>query len=333
VERRRDPLTGQWRTFASHRQDRTFLPTEGECPLCPTHPGGPVTEIPEPSYDIVVFDNRFPSFMAHPPDPDVASTALYPVTPAAGAAEVIVYADRHELTMSDLGPERITRIVEVWADRYAVLGRRDEVGYVFIFENKGVVIGVTLSHPHGQVYGYPQIPPLALVELEAAKSHLDAYGTCVVCDVVARERAEGVRVVARNRTFIAYVPFAARFPYEVHVTAHRHAASLLDLSDPERADLASLIDIVVRGYDALFDFSLPYVMAMHQAPTDDGGWEAVSHLHIEFTPVHRAPDKLKYLAGSELAAGAFITDLAPEHTAADLRGAVQRSALLERTPT
>lgn len=333
MERRRDPITGQWRTFASHRQDRTFLPAAGQCPLCPTKPGGPPTEIPEPAYDIVVFDNRFPSFVAHPPAPGVASTALYPVEPAAGAAEVVVYSDRHDLTMSDLGPDRITRLVDVWADRYAALGERDEVGYVFVFENKGVVIGVTLSHPHGQIYGYPEIPPLPRAELEAAKAHMDTYSTCVMCDVVARERADGLRIIARNRTFLAYVPFAARFPYEIHVTAHRHAASILDLSDPERADLAGLIDVVVRAYDALFGFSLPYVMAMHQAPTDDGAWQAISHFHIEFTPVHRAADKLKYLAGSELAAGAFVTDLAPEHTAAELRQAVHRTAHPERIPT
>jgi UDPglucose--hexose-1-phosphate uridylyltransferase len=146
----------------------------------------------------------------------------------------------------------------------------------------------------------------------------------VWCDVVAHERAEGLRVVAGNEHWLAFVPFAARFPYEVHLVAQRHATSLLDLTDPERGTLAALLRTVVRGYDALFGFSLPYVMAMHQAPVDDGGWLPVSHLHVELTPLHRTADRLKYLAGSELAAGAFINDTAPEATAAALRASVLR---------
>ncbi|HVL93314.1 MAG TPA: galactose-1-phosphate uridylyltransferase [Acidimicrobiales bacterium] len=326
TERRRDPLTGDWRTFASHRQTRTFLPAGPDCPLCPTRPGGFETEIPAASYDVVVFDNRFPSFTTSPPPPSVTGSALYEVAPARGAAEVIVYSDRHDQTMADLGPERIARIVDVWADRYTELGRRPEVGYVFVFENRGAVIGVTLDHPHGQIYGYPDIPPLVRLELDAGLAHFERHGTCVMCDIVACERMEGTRVVARNRSFLAFVPFAARFPYEVHVTAHRHAASLLDLGDGERQDLAELLDVVVRAYDALFGFPLPYVMAVHQAPTDDGQWQAVTHCHVEFTPIHRTADKLKYLAGSELAAGAFVNDTAPEATAAELRAAVTRSA-------
>ncbi|MDP9401978.1 MAG: galactose-1-phosphate uridylyltransferase [Actinomycetota bacterium] len=327
TERRRDPITGQWRIFATDRQDRTFLPARTECPLCPTLPGHPSTEIPEPSYDVVVFDNRFPSLMASPPAPSVMRTGLYEVEPAQGATEVVVYTDEHSASLGDLSTDRIARVVDVWADRYDQLGRRDEVAYVFIFENRGEAIGVTLHHPHGQIYGYPEIPPVARLELDTALAHLRAHGTCVLCDVVARERADGVRVVARNRTFMAYVPFAARFPYELQVTAHRHATSLLDLTDPERHDLADLLRTVTRAYDALFGFPLPYVMSVHQAPTDDGEWLAVSHLHVEFTPIHRTAEKLKYLAGSEIGAGAFINDTSPEQTAADLRAAVPRSNL------
>lgn len=319
TERRFDPLTGEWRTFATHRQDRTFLPAADACPLCP----GPDGEIPpDAGGDIVVFENRFPSFTRDPPTPSVASTELYPVEPAAGAAEVVVYSDRHDATLADLGPDCIERLVHVWAHRYAVLGARDEVQYVFIFENRGEAVGVTLHHPHGQIYAYPEIPPIARRELEASRRHHDAHGTCVVCDIVAAECADGLRMIAHNRSFLAYVPFAARFPYEVHVTAHRHAASLLDLSDPERRHLAELLDVVVRGYDRLFGFTLPYVMSMHQSPTDDGVWQDVAHLHLELTPLHRSADKLKYLAGSELGAGAFVTDAAPESTAAELRRAV-----------
>jgi UDPglucose--hexose-1-phosphate uridylyltransferase len=181
---------------------------------------------------------------------------------------------------------------------------------------------VTLHHPHGQIYAYPEIPPVASRELEAGRRHHERFGTCVICDVVAAERAAGTRVITRNRSFLAFVPFAARFPYEVHVTSRRHAPSLLDLSDPERHDLAELLHRVVSGYDRLFGFTLPYVMAMHQSPTDDGQWQDVAHIHLEFTPVHRTAEKLKYLAGSEVGAGAFVVDAAPEETAAALRQAV-----------
>ena len=321
TERRYDPVSGEWRMFAAQRQDRTFLPPDEYCPLCPTREGHPPTEIPLPAFDVVVFENRFPALVRSPPAPAVAGSALYPVAPSAGANEVVVYSDDHHLGLAQMGVARIAKVVEVWADRYAELGTRDEVAYVFIFENRGVAVGVTLHHPHGQIYAYPDIPPRVRRELDVAMTHFEDYGTCVHCDVVAREHADKTRVVAHNRSFVAHVPFAARFPYEIHVASLRHAASLLDLTDPERMALAEILQTVLRAYDALFGFPLPYVMSMHQAPTDDGEHQHVSHFHLEFTPLHRTADKLKYLAGSELGAGAFINDTAPEDTAAGLRAA------------
>lgn len=326
TERRRDPLSGEWRTFAVHRQDRTFLPPADLCPLCPTRDPARPTEVAEPAFDIVVFDNRFPALVADPPDPVTASTPLYSTEPALGAAEVVVYTDRHDATLAGLGRDRIRELIEVWADRYRILGTREGIRYVFVFENKGEAVGVTLHHPHGQIYAYPEIPPRVLSHLQEAQRHLEANGTCVVCDVVAREVADEVRLVAQNRTFLAFVPFAPRFPYEVRVVSHRHATSLLDLTDRERDDLAALLAEVLPGYDSLFGFSLPYVMSLHQAPTDDAEWLPVSHLQFEFTPLHRTATKLKYMAGSELGAGAFINDTYPEQTAAALRGAVARAA-------
>lgn len=326
TERRWDATLGEWRTFATHRQTRTFLPSAQACPLCPTRDAQRPTEISRVTYQLAVFDNKFPSLLADPPPPSVPGTALNPVQPAIGATEVVLYSDRHDLTLADMDVEQICRLVDVWADRYAQLGAREEIGYVFVFENKGEVVGVTLNHPHGQVYGYPDVPPRPLRELTHATRHLEEHGTCVWCDQVARERTDGLRVVAANTNFTAYVPFAARFPYEVHVVSNRHATSLLDLTDPERAALARLLKTMLTGYDALFGFSLPYVMSMHQAPTDDRPWLAVSHLHVEFTPLHRSADRLKYIAGSELGAGAWINDAVPEQTADELRAAVARVA-------
>jgi UDPglucose--hexose-1-phosphate uridylyltransferase len=260
-----------------------------------------------------------------PPAPAAAGSELYPVAPSSGANEVIVYSDDHHLGLAEMDVGRIAKIVEVWADRYAELGARDDVAYVFVFENRGVAVGVTLHHPHGQIYAYPEIPPRARRELDVALAHIAAHGTCVYCDVIARERADGIRIVVSDSSFAAFVPFAARFPYEIHVTSVRHAASILDLTDPERRSLAAVLRRVLRGYDRLFGFPLPYVMSMHQAPTDDGEHQHVSHFHIELTPLHRTAEKLKYLAGSELGAGAFINDTAPEDTAARLRAAADEA--------
>jgi UDPglucose--hexose-1-phosphate uridylyltransferase len=331
TERRYDPVTGEWRMFAGHRQGRTFLPAEEHCPLCPTREGRPPTEVPLPAFDVVVFDNRFPSLSAHPSVPSMGPSPLYPVERSAGANEVVVYSDDHQLGLADMEPARIARIVEVWADRYAELGARDDVAYVFVFENRGEAFGVT-PHPHGEIYAYPEIPPRARRELDVALAHIAEHGTCVFCDVVARERSDALRVVAQNRSFLAFVPFAPRFPFEVHVTSLRHAASILDLTDPERLALAEVLREVLQGYDRLFGFPLPYAMSVHQAPTDDGEHQHVSHFHIELTPLHRTAEELKYLAGSELGAGAFVNDTAPETTAARLRAAVSTASSTTGSP-
>lgn len=323
AERRRNPTAAEWTTFASHRQDRTFLPPAEHCPLCPTRDPDAPTEIPRDRYDFVVFENRFPSFTTNAPEPETPAGGVYEVEAARGAAEVVVYSDDHDLKLADMEPERIARLVDVWADRYAELGRRDEVAYVFVFENKGQAMGVTLDHPHGQVYAYPEIPPRPMRELTAALAHFSDHGTCVFCDVVARERLDGVRVVVGNESVVAYVPFWARYPYEVHIVLRRHCASLLDVTHPERLRLAEVLKAVLTAYDRLFGFELPYVMSIHQAPTDDGQWQHVSHLHIELTPPHRTATKLKYLAGSELGGGAYVNDTVPEETAEQLRRALR----------
>ena len=326
TERRFDPTRNEWVTIASHRQERTFLPAKEMCPFCPTTSDEFQTEVPVAGYDLAVFDNKFPSLTPHPPQPSVATSSLYPVAPALGATEVVLYSQEHTGTLAGMDRERVYWIVNLWANRYATLGGRKEIRYVLIFENKGEEVGVTLHHPHGQIYGYPEIPPVPRKELNAAMEHLERSGTCVFCDQVGRERGERVRLVGENRSFVAFVPFAARYPFEVHILSRRHAASLLDLTDPERRLLAEILLQVLRGYDALFGFSMPYIMGIHQAPTDDGEWQAVSHFHIEITPPYRSATKLKYLAGSEFSAGAFLNDTVPEESAARLRKAVRSAA-------
>jgi len=324
-ELRWDPTLGEWVAYATHRQERTFLPPAEYCPLCPTKPGGFPTEVPRESYEIVVFENRFPSFVPDAPEPEGSGNGLTPKAAGRGVCEVVLYTDEHDATLAQLPERRIRQLVEVWADRYRELGTLDFVDYVFIFENKGEAIGVTLHHPHGQIYGYPFVPPRPKRELEAARAHREKTGGCLHCDLLAQEHEEGRRIVVKGDHFSAFVPFYAHFPYEVHVYSRRCVGSIAGLDAEERRDLARTLKRLLVGYDELFGFSLPYMMVMHQAPTDGGDYEGVAHFHIEFYPPNRTADKLKYLAGSETGAGAFIMDALPEETAGHLRAAVARA--------
>lgn len=323
-ELRWDPTLEEWVAYATHRQGRTFLPPKEYCPLCPTEPGGFPTEVPRESYDVVVFENKFPSFSPRTAEPAEPGTDLTPTRAGEGVCEVVLYSDRHEATLAGMNEERICNLVDVWADRYEELGAREEVEYVFIFENKGESIGVTVHHPHGQIYAYPFVPPRPKKELDAARRYRSENGgRCLHCDVLDQEHEDGRRIVAKGDCFTAFVPFYARYPYEVHVYSRACVGSISELGDGERRELARVLKRLLSGYDGLFGFSLPYVMAMHQAPTDGSGHEGVAHFHIEFYPPNRTAEKLKYLAGSETGAGAFIVDALPEKTAAELRRRIE----------
>jgi UDPglucose--hexose-1-phosphate uridylyltransferase len=292
--------------YAIHRQERTFLPAEDHCPLCPTPPGAAgasETEIPFAAFEIAVFENRFPAFES-----------------PLGAAEVVVYTDQHHGSLAALPAERARALMWVWRQRYAELGAREDVEYVLIFENRGVEVGVTLHHPHGQIYAYPFLPPVPALE-RAADKRLEG---CAPCALLRRELREGSRVVYENGEVLAYVPYAARWPYEVHVALRAHRPSLPHCAPVELDSLAAALQALTRGYDALFERPFPYVMVVHQAPTGSAA-EGEGHVHVEFYPPLRTAGKLKYLAGSEQGGGVFIADTLPEESAAALRGAIARA--------
>ncbi|MBU6428748.1 MAG: galactose-1-phosphate uridylyltransferase [Cyanobacteria bacterium REEB65] len=317
-ELRWHPLLREWVVTATHRQDRTFLPPADYCPLCPTQPGGFPTEVPADDYQFVVFENRFPTFQTPPPEPAIAGDEFYPVEPATGICEVVLYSPRHDSSLASCSVADIERLIRVWTDRYRVLGDRPDVDYVYIFENKGEAIGVTLPHPHGQIYAFSFIPPRIQREIDAASSHFERAGRCLLCDILDREVQDGRRIVAENDSWLAVIPFFARYPYETYLMPKAHRDSLLDLSGGERQDMASLLKTILVKFDALWGISFPYMMVMHQAPTD-GIVRPGTHLHVEFYPPMRAPNKLKYLAGCESGAGTFINDTLPEDKAAELR--------------
>jgi len=318
-ELRWHPVLEEWVITATQRQDRTFFPPPDYNPLAPTKPGGFPTEIPRPDYDIVVFQNKFPSLQPHPPAPAVSGTDLTPVRPAVGECEVVVYTPQANATLAELPVEKIEHLIWVWTDRFAALEARPEIHYIFFFENKGREIGVTLTHPHGQIYAYPFVPPRLQTELNAAKKHWDAHGTNLFLDVLAQELEDGRRIVTQNDSFVATVPFFARYPYEVHITARAPGkAALTDFTRAGLRDLATILKTILVKYDNLFGVSLPYIMALHQRPTD-GGEYLHYQFHIEFYPPYRTKEKLKYLAGSEAGAGTYINDTLAEEKAAELR--------------
>lgn len=314
-ELRYDPLTEEWVAMAGHRQGRTFLPPADECPLCPSRPGH-LTEIPAPDYDVVVFENRFPSFSTNPGIYQDAG-GLSEVRPGVGRCEVVCFTAEHSSSFSRLSEGQVGLVMEAWADRTAELSEIPGVEQVFCFENRGSEIGITLAHPHGQIYAYPYITPRTRQQLDAAARHT---GGNLFADILAAERAAGVRVVAANEHWTAFVPAAARYPFEVHVYPHRQVPDLVALTPEERAAFGPLYTGVLRALDGLFGVVMPYVSAWHQAPVREG--RDLAYLHLELFSIRRAPGKLKYLAGSESAMGAFVNDVLPEEAAGMIRSQV-----------
>lgn len=318
---RYDPLVDEWVAVAAHRQERTFLPPPDECPLCPSREDRH-TEVPAADYDVVVFENRFPSFSARSGSETAAPPTPYTqVAPGAGRCEVVCFTDQHDGSFAELPPTRVRTVLDALADRTAHLSADPATAQVFCFENRGVEIGVTLHHPHGQIYAYSFLPPRTRALLAAARRHAQATGgRNLYADVLAAEREAGVRVVAANQHWTAYVPAASRWPYEVHLAPHRPVPDLPALTEAERDAFGPLYLDLLRRFDSLFEGApAPYVSAWHQAPVGED--RDLGHLHLQLFTIRRAPGKLKYLAASESAMGVFINDIPPEQAAARLRAA------------
>ena len=324
-ELRWNPLIGEWTVTATHRQDRTFFPPPGYCPLCPTAPGGFPTEVPAPDYDIVVFENKFPSLQPNPPEPAIEGSGLYPVRPAQGVCEVVVYTPEHNSSLALQPTAQICKLMQVWQDRFNDLNNLDFIEYVFIFENKGEAVGVTLPHPHGQIYAYPFVPPRMAQKVKECREHRTKTGVNLIANILADEKKDGRRIVSENESFTALIPFFARYPYELHIYPNRHAEALTDFSLKELLDLATIFKQVLTAFDKLFAVSFPYIMAMNNRPSDGADYDFFD-FHIEFYPPLRTATKLKFLAGSEAGAGMFINDTLPEEKAAELRNLVEMVA-------
>lgn len=317
-ELRFDPLLDAWVIVAGHRQDRTYHPSREDCPLCPSRPGHP-TEIPADDYHVVVFDNRFPSLSdATVTTPGgTAGDALLATRPGVGRCEVVVFTPDHEASFADLTPDAAALVLAAWTDRTAELSALPSVAQVFCFENRGSEIGVTLDHPHGQIYAFPFVTARTARVLASVRDHARRTGRNLFDDVLAAELQDGRRVVAGNDAWTAFVPHAARWPYEVHLFPRRRVPDLLALDRDERALFPPIyLDLLAR-FDRLFATPAPYIAGWHQAPIGVGRDELA--LHLELLTVRRADGKLKYLAGIESDMDTFANDIAPETAAERLR--------------
>jgi len=315
---RLDPLVDEWVAVNAYRQQRTYLPPSDKCPLCPSTPDF-ASEIPAPDYDVVVFENQFPSFSDRVnPDEITELTELVPVRAGVGRCEVVCFTSDHESSFGALSPGRVRTVIDALADRTTEMSALTGVAQVFPFENRGVEIGVTLHHPHGQIYAYPTVPPRTQAMLTAARRHAQRTGgRSLYADVLAAEQKAQVRVIETNEHWTAYVPAAARWPFEVQVAPHRQAPDIAALTDAERDAFGPLYLNVLRRFDSLFGKPMPYISAWHQAVTGEG--RELGYLHLQLFSVRRAADKLKYLAGSESAMGMFVNDIVPERAAQLLR--------------
>lgn len=304
-------MRGEFVSISASRQDRPFLPPKEYCPLCPSTAAADGTrlasEVPSTGrpYDWAVFENMFPGLS----QADLQHT---------GRCEVVLYSPRHESTLAQESLDQIEGLIAVWQDRCTEIAKDPQIQFIFPFENKGTEIGVTLHHPHGQIYAFNHVPPFIASEYAMAEKHFAEHGECLVCRIARDEISNAQRVVFETGSVVAFIPFAARYPYEVHITTKEHRPLIQQLTPEERRELALTLKTVLMKYDKLFGFPMPYIMAHHQARarhTDCPDY----HWHIELYPPYRTAQKLKYLAGVESGTGFFINDTFPEEKAAELR--------------
>lgn len=326
---RQDILTGDWVSIAAARQNRAFLPPAELDPLAPQTESNP-SEIPS-LYDVAVFENKSPSFgpalaeavgdLPEASDPprgldDLEHLGLGRTRTSVGRCEVVCFSPEREGSFGTQSVTRARTVIEAWADRTAALSALPGVQQVFPFENRGEAIGVTLQHPHGQIYSYPYVTPRTTRLLDS----IDRTAPDLFQRILEFEQ-QGPRVVLRGEHWTAFVPFAARWPIEIHMLPHRHVPDFAALTAAERDELAPLYLRILRGVDAVYDSPTPYIAAWHQAPVHVG--RDTVRLNLQLTSPRRAADKLKFLAGSEAAMGAWIGDVPPEAAAERLRAAIE----------
>ena len=316
AELRWDPFIKDWTMVASNRQNRPQMPKDW-CPFCPSF--GNV-----PEYEVMEYDNDFPALRNDPPAPDDVATDFFRTRPAYGKCEVILYSPGHTVTLPELSDDHMEKLVALWCERFEALRADPNVRYVFIFENRGDVVGVTMPHPHGQIYAYPFLPKKLELETNSAKEYYEKTGRCLWCDHLKNEEREEKRVVFRNEHFTVFLPFFSAYPYGVYIQPHAHRQYITDFTPEERRSLGTAIRDTAGMLDSLFGYKFPYMMCMHNAPVNSGDFSKDFHFHIEFYPPMRSAEKQKFNASSETGAWAACNPTCPEQTAKELRAAYRR---------
>ncbi len=318
AELRWHPFTKDWVMIASNRQNRPQMPKDW-CPFCPGS-----GKVPD-DYEVFKYDNDFPALSQNPSEPDDVANDFFKVKPSYGKCEVILYSPGHTTTLPELSVDHITKLVDLWCERFDAIREDENIKYVFIFENRGNVVGVTMPHPHGQIYGYSFIPKKIELELESAKEYKEEKGNCIFCDMLKEEKKFEKRIIFSNEHFTVFLPFFTEYPYGVYIFSNEHKNNISQFTPEERRSLASILRETVGMLDSLFDYNFPYMMCMHNAPVNTE--EDVSdyyHFHIEFFPPMRSADKQKFNASSETGVWAHCNPTRPEDTAEELREAHKR---------
>ncbi len=315
AELRWHPFTKDWVMIASNRQNRPQMPKDW-CPFCPGS-----GKVPD-DYEVYKYDNDFPALSQNPSEPDDVANDFFKVKPSYGKCEVILYSPGHTTTLPELSVDHITKLVDLWCERFDAIREDENIKYVFIFENRGNVVGVTMPHPHGQIYGYSFIPKKIELELDSAKEYHEEKGNCIFCDMLKEEKKFEKRIIFSNEHFTVFLPFFTEYPYGVYIFSNEHKNNISQFTPEERRSLASILRETVGMLDSLFDYNFPYMMCMHNAPVNTE--EDVSdyyHFHIEFFPPMRSADKQKFNASSETGVWAHCNPTRPEDTAEELRAA------------
>ena len=316
-ELRFDPLVGDWVMIAANRQARPQMPKDW-CPFCPGS-----GKVPE-DYDVLMYPNDFPALSKDAVAAEETGSELLKSAPAYGKCEVILYSPDHHATLGDLSVAHIGKLVHLWRDRFVEISRDEKIKYVMIFENRGKEVGVTMPHPHGQIYGYSWVPKKLALESASFADYAAAHGgRCLMCDMLAAEAADGRRLLFENEHFMVFLPYFTQYPYGIYIGAKMHKQNLAQMDESELSSLAAILKRAVGMLDSLYGFPFPYMMCMHQNPVNCGK-EKDFHFHIEFFPPLRSEKVMKYNASSETGAWAHCNPTSPEEKAAELRAADAR---------
>jgi len=316
AELRYNPFKNDWVMIASARQNRPQMPKDW-CPFCPGS-----GKVPD-EYDVLKYDNDFPALSPNPPEPDNVATDFFEVKEAYGKCEVILYSSEHTVTLPELSVPHVKKLVNLWCERFEALSQDEKTKYIMIFENRGEVVGVTMPHPHGQIYSYPFIPKKLELELQYTREHKQKTDGCLFCDWLKAEQDYGKRVIFENEHFSVITPFFSEFAYGTQIISKKHMKYITDFNEAERLALAEAVRNTAGMLDSLFDMPFPYMMCMHNAPVNTEDIECF-HFHIEFYPPMRSKEKQQFLASSETGAWAHCNPTAPEEKAKELRAAYQK---------